>query len=307
MIPAFVGSSSPAVDVHARRNDFTVYGPSPALILGAPDDYGVYWWWRDVIGWFNSSSFSAVVEPQGNSNYGTWAERFPRTPKAYTIPGFCYAGDKTAAWAARERLMTYWGDQDRVFDLIVNEPTVAKKAQVRLVGPIEAPWSDSIGRARGFNFEIPLIAKDPLKYSLSPISDSSGTQSPSVYGVTVPWTLPLVFSSSGSEELLYAQVFNEGNEKSAPVTILSGAIAAGWRIQNLDDEGKTIWVNRALSAGDVLELDHKQTTAKLNGFPIDVSVYGDWFSLVPGLNRIQLSSPTATDAVMTVTGYSAWR
>ena len=312
MIPAYQGSNTPAVLVYARKNDFTVYGPSPDLILGAVDSYGVYWWWKDVGGWFDSAPFTAVVESLGNSNYGTWAQRFPRTPKAYTISGFCYAGDKTAAWAARERLMTYWGDQDLIYDLVVNEPTVPKKAQVRLGAPISAPWSDSIGRARGFSFEIPVVAKDPLKYSLGAITQSTGTQSPAVYGLTFPITFPAVFSSSGSDELLYATVHNEGNAASPPTLILEGAIASGWRIQNLDDldedgVGKTLWVNKALGAHDKLELDGRTSSAKINGYPVDVNVYGDWFSLIPGDNRIRLSSPSATDAILTISGNSAWR
>jgi hypothetical protein len=312
MLPVFSGSPTLPTNIIAKPNDFTVYGPSLDLIIGTFDDYGVYWWWKDIEGWFNSSPFTPVVEPRGNSDYGTWARRFARLPKTYTIKGFCYAADKTAAWAARERLMTYWGDPNLVYDLVVDEPTVAKRATVRLNGPVDAPWPESIGRAKGFTFEIPLIAKDALKYSLSPISDQTGTQSPSVYGLTFPITFPLTFSSSGTEELMYATVFNEGNEKSPPTTTLEGAIDAGWRIQNLDDlddngQGKILWVNRALSATDRLELDHRDSVARLNGSPVDVDVYGDWFSLVKGQNRIRLSSPTATDAVLTVSGYSAWR
>lgn len=296
----------------ARENDFKIYGMSPELPIGGKDGYGVYWWWQDIKGWFDSTNFTPTVVPVGNSDYGTWNTRFPRAPKTYTIEGTCYAGDKYSAFQARERLMRYWGDPNTVFRMIVDEPTGAKWAEVRLNSTLSAPWTGSYSQTRGYTFEIPLIAKDSLRYSVDSLYGSTASQPELTYGLHFPITFPLTFDGLNTTQY-YAEVTNVGNENAPCLLTLQGAIADGWRITNLDDKdssnptGKTLWVNHALGGSDTMALDSKTGQATINGVSADLDTYGSWFSLVPGLNRIQLHSSVPTSAVLTVSGYSAWR
>jgi hypothetical protein len=310
MIPTIAPVFAEAPPVNVRENDFLIHGPSPELPIGRTDEYGDVWLWHDIEGWFDSPPFSSPVQQLGNSDYASWAERFPREARELKITGTCFANGKYRAHLARERLFTYWGDPNRVFNLVVDEPTVSKMMEVRLNGPILAPWRDSVGRARGFKFEIPLVAKDPLKYSVDMISDqTSPVTGGQNAGLTMPITMPVVFAqtvapTSGG----VARLVNLGNEASAPISrITGGDLDAGWKIVNEDDGGKTLWVDQALKATDELILNHKTGDATLNGSSVDVRLYGTWFNLVPGQNRIKLITQTNTNAILTVSGRHAWR
>lgn len=293
----------------AKLNAFTVEGPSKEVIFGTYDRYGDYWWWTDVAGWFTSTPFQSSVESVGSSDTGTWPERFQRTPREYTITGICFAGDVARALAARDRLLRDWGDPDTVFSLVVNEPAEPKWASVRLAGQISAPWKDSIGAGKGFTFEIPLIAKDALRYGRTEITATTAPASgPAERTLTMPLFMPVIFTVGAGEAGGTAVLHNPGNENTPPTTtIRGGALPRGWRISNDGDSGRRLWVDVALRATDVLVIDHRTGDVTLNGYGIGVPVYGQWWTLRPGDNRIRLTSPKASSATATVSAYPAYR
>jgi hypothetical protein len=190
-----------------------------------------------------------------------------------------------------------------------HDATPAQVALAWLAGQINAPWKDSIAAGRGFTFEIPLIAKDALRYGRTEITATTAPASgPAERNLTMPLYMPVIFTAGAGEAGGTAVLHNPGNENTPPkTTITGGVLPRGWRISNDGDSGRRLWVDLALRPSDVLVIDHRSGDVTLNGYGLGVPVYGQWWTVRPGDNRIRLTSPAASTATATVSAYPAYR
>lgn len=304
---------------HARRavraakgNLYPVRRDDGRIVIGAQaaDDEGCVWLWHDLDGWFSTQQVDAVVTEIGRTSRARAAARFPRKPRQVTITGTCVTPHTDVAMQARDRLFAEWGDPDTDFQLIVEEPQ-PKRMGARLGGAIVAPWAKP---TRTFAFQVPIIAPDGAKYSLSP---SSVTQAPLVPGGYSAawdweWTGPDLAIDWEADEHANSGALNCHNagNLAAPVQVLvRGPLGRGWRLDNLTT-GRRMSLDVGLSVGQTLHIDTGEGIAYINTVPIAARLRGDWLTLAPGPNTLLFTDPTyqgTTPTTATVTWDSAWR
>lgn len=296
--------------VRGKPNLYPIRRDDGGIIFGRGDEHGCHWVWHNVDGWFGTQELDVVVTPIGRTSRARAAARFSREPRHLTITGTCAAPHVDVAMQARDRLYATWGDPDAEFDLIVDEPT-PKRLRCRLAGPIETPWAKPV---KTFAFQIPLVAADGAKYSLSPTSVSQSPLVPGGYSAAWDWEwagedLAIEWESSEHANTGALEAYN-GGSLEAPVTVMvRGPLGRGWRIDNLTT-GQRMGFDITLAQGQTLTIDTREGLAYINTVPIAARLRGSWLQLAPGANRLLFTDPAfqGTGPTMaTVTWYSTWR
>lgn len=254
-------------------------------------------------GWNNTVDLDVVVAPQGNSDGAVWGSRFPAKEKYVILGGYCTAPTRMEA-------ATRWDEVVRAFRrnselLLQRYEPIPKQMKVKLASRIEPEVGGDYGEA--FRFTATVVAQDPFKYSVEEkVTPTVGISAGGVAGRSYPRTYPLVYTAiEGADN--FSTFNNLGTADTAPVSRILGPLPpGGWRIMN-DTTGQSLGFNVGVLEGQVLEIDHREHEAFLNGFPITSKKSGEWWRLVPGINKLRLSAgdfnPTAS---YTVTARSAW-
>lgn len=291
---------------YRRGNDFLVRSDSSDLAFGTQEPgHEALWLWHDLVGWFGSAPLDTGTTAVGTTGLHVAAARFPEQPRQVTILGTCVTTSTAEAFRARERLMAQWGDPDREFGLIVEEPDGPKKLRVRLGGEIQVPWARPV---KTFRFEVPLIAADPIKYSLTPTVLSTAPVVGGAYTVTFPLTWPLVWTGSGQQAgVMVAD--NPGSREAWATVRVRGPVASGWRLTNLTT-GEFLGLDAVVGVGQTLDLDMRHGRATIGGRRVVARTVGSWWRLARGRNRVEFAAPgyelgQPTHATMTF--YPSWR
>lgn len=289
-----------------RRNAFLVRSDSAGPAFGGVEPgHDVLWLWHDVVGWFATPDIETSTSAMGTSDLHVSASRFPAQPRQITIVGTCVATSTTDAFAARERLVGGWGDPDLEHGLIVDEPTGPKRLNVRLAGQISAPWARPV---RAFEFEVPLLAADPIKYALSPTVASTPPAVSGSYTVTWPITWPVVWQESG-QRAGAMELYNAGNRTAWPMLQVKGPAAPGWRVTNVTT-GAYLALDTGLRSDQVLDVDMRRGRVSMRGQRVAAAVTGEFWDLAPGRNRVEFTVPSyepGDPSLLTCSFYSSWR
>lgn len=231
------------------------------------------------------------------------ASFFPVRAKFVTVGGYVVATSDVAAETLSDVLVRDAFPRNKKFAFARYEGT-PKFLNVRRSGPVEFDWS---AVPNGFRWSTTLMAEDPFRYGMTPLSGSTGVAATGTTGHTFPVTFPMTFSGSVSGSTSAANVNNVGTAPSSNFTAaLTGNLAKGaWRLSN-DTTGQSIGFNIALSTTDQLIIDFNNQVATLNGFPVSADYLGTFWQLVPGTNAIRLYAEYDANASATISGYSAW-
>ena len=257
-------------------------------------------------GWRNTASLDAVIIPRGISDGAVFGQRFPAKERYLLMGGYFVGETREDADNAEDELVRRL-PLNVDMELIRHEPT-PKTSTVRVYDAIEfqrEPFENE------FRFLVPLVAGDPNKYGLDPLSGETGVSIPAQYGRMYPRSYPLgYFSTSGAVES-FADIFVGGTTTTKKIiSTLTGPLVRGaWRIVNrVNGEERVLSFNVGLTAGQTLVIDHKDHTAYLNGYPVQIGMEGEWWGMEPGQNRISLvAGDFNEEARLNVQAYSAWR
>lgn len=255
-----------------------------------------------IEGWRATSDLDTVLTKIGFADGEIPAARFPARARHMIIEGYLYCLDRATAESVMDSLLGSAFPNNKDIELIRHEP-VPKSMLVRVSGAIETLQSVE----EGFRFQVPVVAPDPYKYSLSDIpAIAIGISGLSGGGVRFPLRFPMRFMTASTGQSNVMLLTNQGNAFSPFVATLAGPIDQGWRIENTET-GDLIAFDIGLASTDALVIDTKKETARLNGYSVDGLLRGDFFRLRPGGNAIRLYGTYNPTASLSVSAKSAWR
>lgn len=257
-------------------------------------------------GWRNTANLDAVIIPRGISDGAVFGQRFPAKERYLLLGGYFVGETREDADNAEDELVRRL-PLNRDMKLIRHEPT-PKSATVRVYDAIEfqrEPFESE------FRFLVPLVAGDPNKYGLDPLSGETGVSIPAQFGRSYPRFYPLEYASTSGGVESYADIFVGGTTTTKKIvsTITGPLIKGAWRITNeVNGELRTLSFNVGLGSGQVLVIDHKDHTASINGYPVQIGMEGEWWGMEPGQNRVHLIAGDYNEtARLNIQAYSAWR
>lgn len=258
-------------------------------------------------GWRNTANLDAVLVPRGISDGVVYGQRFPAKERYLNLGGYFVGETREDADNAEDELVRLF-PLNTDLKLVRHEPTMPKQVSVRVYDSIEfsrEPFDTA------FRFLIPLVAGDPNKYGLDPLSGETGVSIPARYGRSYPRQYPLSYTSTSGAVDSYADIFLGGTTTTKKIisTVTGPLIRGAWRIVNqVNGELRTLSFNVGLGAGQTLVIDHKEHEALLNGAPVQIGMEGEWWGMEPGQNRISLvTGDFNEEARLNVQAYSAWR
>lgn len=221
--------------------------------LGTPDANGTYWYITEMDGWDGPSlrqSFQGATTKHG----GVLVESLLDT-RAVTLKGVAKSTTESIFWSAYNYLLGI--TNNLVFDrnLVVYESPTAKRLGVIRAG---APRISFVG-VGAFDFEIPLIARNPLKYLVT--ADSMA--------YSVGQTSPLT---------------NAGTFDTAPVvtTTSAGTVI----IRNNTTGQKFSTGNVSLPAGTVIDMGARTIYSGTTNLYNALTTTSVWWALRPGINQV---------------------
>lgn len=263
---------------------------------------GAVVWGLDTLeGWDRTPEIDFISTSLGGSVDGEVAAAFaPARARHLLVAGYCMASSRAAAASLYDVLVRDAFPRNREILLTRYEP-VPKFLRVRVSAPRQI---DPVGPTN-FRWVAELTAVDPFRYGLTVISGSAGVAGQSSGGRTYPRTYPLEYATVTEGSANSVTLVNEGTAGSFPFATLHGPIEPGWRLSN-DTTDKAVQFDIGLGSGDELEIDFRQGTARLNGFPITALITGDFWEVEPGPNIIRLYGTFDPSASFDISANSAW-
>lgn len=175
-------------------------------------------------------------------------------------------------------------------------------------------------------FSFPLVAPDPFKYALTPLSGSFGvfsgvdwfrtydiaTTPPSRTYATdgAAWFRTYGRDSDTGPYPLSMGLSSPGDATSRRVVAeVVGPQPSGWWLQRQDEGGvvrERVWVATAVADGQTLTLDTRARSATLNGSDVSHLMFGDLLTLPPGSSTFRLVAPSDAGGYATVSALPAY-
>lgn len=213
---------------------------------GTPDAEGAYWYVDKLDGWAFPTLRQSFGDKTGQHGVAMLETLFGA--RTFSITGICKTSDETVFWNRYNSLIALCSDFDTYFYLDVYE-TTPKRANVQIGGELKIEIKNG-----HFIFELPLVATDPFKYSLTQKSSS------------LPSGATLVLSTDGSK-------------KSYPTITTTGPVIYVKNVTTGEDFKAT-----GLSGTSVYDFIKKNGYSNLNTNifgKIDLAV-SEWLSISPG-------------------------
>jgi hypothetical protein len=172
-------------------------------------------------------------------------------------------------------------------------------------------------------FTIPLIALDPFKYGLEPLTGTVGVWTGEDWYLAMTnsagvWNVPMTLSGGAWSATMQQDLPNgpypisttlvsAGDVASQRLTFtITGPLDAGdWWIWS-ETTNEQLWVEVGVTADQTLTLDCQRKTADLSGQDVTHLTYGSWLTLQPGTNSYRLVAGTDSDAFCVVSGLEAY-
>jgi hypothetical protein len=249
------------------------------FVLNTIDASNVVWVCSDIVGWWGMSDIELPDIPRGLDD-GSFDANPRRLARQISLSGSFLPPDSTYVDEAKSNLFRAINAAHAGAWLIVDEqPT--KAAYVRLAAK---PVLTNVTARGKTNFEIPLRAPDPIKYSWN-YADKLGYES-------LADIAPAAATS----------VNNLGNVNVGAVFTITGPAPIGATVTCVFDENsvsttETITLVKALTNGQNLVVDTYEKTISLDGVVAGARAYlqttFDWIKLRPGTNNITLNSSDA--------------
>lgn len=287
------------------------FGPAdnPLLVLNAVDEEGCQWWVDEPEGWYAPTASTPIDErPYGDGGYDGDTSYGPRVLSfGASDPGFTACPDRPAALRAWRRLLAVASSRHPVLYTAPDEPGELS-LWLRATGQPKGPrWVDD----RSFEWSFVMVAADPWKFDAAQAAEllSTGLPEPAG-GLTYPIVYPFTYGTHSSSQGTLV-VDNRGDEDAQATYTLRGPLQRPSVINNTT--GIRFTIARDLGAGDVLVVDTRSATVRLNGVSIFVDFVGSFPLIVPGENTLRLShegpyvAPDGDASTLSVSASSTWK
>jgi hypothetical protein len=273
-------------------------------------------------GWYAVAKPNAEIVLSGAGPGGIAVGPWDPTEAYYTLRGWVYDTNRANLIALRRTLLAALPAQtDNSLVVLGNAEDFDLQAFVRLY---DKPDIDFEGNA--LKFTLPLVALDPLRYSLNGLTGVMGVFTGSDwYSTFVLDTAPtpddgystFVLDTAPTPDDAYSifqqaqstspypqsvSLTSAGDVVSRRVTIeVTGPLTAGdWHIMH-EQTGDELWADVSLIDGQSVVFDCYEQTATLEGTSVDSLVFGSFLSLRPGVNTYRLVSGTQSNGYATIT------
>jgi hypothetical protein len=259
-------------------------------------------WGVDVLdGWRKTPPLDAPYTEIGLVDGEIPGEFFAAKGKFLNVGGWVHAIDAATADVLWDLIVLGFRRNEEL--VLTRYESIPKFMRVRRVTEVDRVDTSP----ESFRWATTVKAGDPFKYALTPLTGSAGVAGQSSGGRTYKRTYPLTYATITSGESNAVALTNAGQADSSRFTVtLSGPLnKGGWRLVN-ETTNETIKFDIGLLSTDVLEIDFHNEVALLNGAPVTVTIIGDFFRLVPGVNVLKVYADFDPSAGFDVTGYSAW-
>lgn len=251
--------------------------------VGQKDAFGVEWHVGELQGWDSPEVRQSLSDPVGTAGVVLTESRYAGRP--LSLRGHLYVYNEAAQHEARRRLVLAADCVTQDATLTVTGEAVAKQLTVRRSGRMNT----KILSPYVVEFEIPLIAVDPRKYSIAP-----NTQNLFI---------------AGSSNTITATVQNHGDFETFATLTIAGASNVP-TIRNATDGNKTLSLTGTNGVSDTIVVDMQARTVlyNTNDFYSWVAPTARWWKLLPGNNSITYSRTTSypTGSTLTVAWRDAW-
>lgn len=236
----------------------------------AADSDGVYWYITDLVGWDSPGLRQTGIDP--SSRHGTSIAKGLLDARAMTLKGVVKAPTLEGFYNAQHGL------QGRLNSLFDTCPLKVTEEIVRVVDVVRAgPVRTRMLGMLAFEFEAPLIAPDPLKYTASPTSTTIAA------GATKTIT-------------------NAGNFPSERFKVTTAA-EGDVQVANLTVGTRGLLTDTPVESGTVFDFRARTVkTADERNLYSALAPASTWWALQPGANSVKNDS----DVNITFAHYPAW-
>jgi hypothetical protein len=274
---------------------------------------------EDVGGYMDGPTPIPVLVPNGGGvgavAVGDWAP----AEDYLTVNGWIFSDAAALAGFRRVLLDAFTSATEAPLVILGNGVDIDKQMFVRLYDRRTISQVDD-----RLAFSLPLVAPDPYKYALEPLSGQmgvftgqswfrdyalAGTRWVRTYTLTGGrWVRSYERRLPSGPFPTSLTLTSDGDMTSRRVTAaITGPLTAGdWWLVN-EATGERLWVEVGVTADQTLVLDMRARTARLNGALMDHLVFGDWLSLAPGGNTYRLVSGTDSDAYASIEALEAYQ
>lgn len=240
-----------------------------SMNTGTADANGALWYVTGWEGWDSPNLRQSFGDP--TSRHGQVVQESLLGSRAVNLSGVCKAPSSGAFWTAYNRLLAVTAVLRTPIALTVTED-VAKTLYVIRSGQVRHRM---IGNS-AFEFEVPLLAQDPLKYAAA--------------------AAPTTINAAAS-----ATLTNTGSFQTQKVTVTT--TSAGTVSLTNNATGQTFGTGDTTAAsGTVYEFSGRTAYAGSDNRYFQLAASSQWWSLEPGANSI-VNGGTAN---VSITFRSAW-
>jgi hypothetical protein len=260
------------------------FGPvdAPLLVLNTADDDGSEWWCDEPVGWLAPTATTPIDErPYGDGGYDGDTTYGPR---ALTFgapePGLTVCPDRPTALRAYRQLLAVASSRTAVLYTAPDDDG-EWSLLLRASGQPNLRWVDD----RSFEWSFVMVAPDPWKFDARQAAEVLTTGLPEeAPGAVFPWTFPVVFGAADASAGT-VEVVNTGDEDAQARYVLRGPAQRPTVVN--DTTGVEFRIARDLGLGDVLTVDTRSATVRLNGVSVFVDFSGSFPLIAPGPNTIR--------------------
>lgn len=224
------------------------------------DSNGTKWWLTDVEGWDAPPVRQSVVDVS-TRHFGSMAESL-LAPRPLVLKGVAMTSTTNGYFNSKDKLHSVFNLIEAGASLTYAESVYTKKVTVWLAGPIRLR-----DRVAHFEFEVPLIAPDPLKYNNTATTGTLDMLTPASLNVT----------NNGNFNTYPTITLGAGSWAGATLTITNGTISGS----------PTITLTN-MAAGDIIDFSARTITDsggtdKYASLTLNATT---WWYLAPGVNAL---------------------
>lgn len=235
------------------------------MSTGVADSDGSLWYVTEMEGWESPPTRLSSIDP--STKHGAVLTEGLYGARAVVLKGVCKATSEANFWKAYNHLLGSTSGLGVPFDLTVSED-IDKRLGVVRSGNIRQAFK-GIGT---FEFEVPLLAPDPLKYEVTETSTTIG--------------------AGGT-----ATITNAGNFSTYPVITSGGDVS----VENFTT-ALTVFTAAAVPSGTVFDTLNRTIYSGATNNYEKIAPSSTWWTLLPGANEIRNHG----SASATITHHNAW-
>lgn len=261
----------------------------------------------DFTGWYSVGTPDAVLVANGGGPGAIAAGEWLPAEQYYTLTGFLRGGDRASTELLRRMMLAALPpNADAPVQVLQGDDGLQVFARLA-----DKPDLTPIGPTL-MQFTFPLVAPDPYKYALEPLSGTVGvfagvdwyrtydlTTTPPSRGYVLDggrWVRSYVQQGVTGAFPLSWGADSPGDATSRRLTVtVAGPQPDGWWVERQDADGavaEQLYVDQALTADQTVTFDCQPPYAvTLNGADVAHLTFGDFLTLPPGASTYRLVAP----------------